>query len=167
MVTKADIKPQRGIRGEKFFLTQLDADVSAKTDAQVENFALRYTYAPIWTYQVPVGQSIILGPRDKVAIYIEDDEAAPAEWRNDQFVRIEVWDASLRRMQIALQCRYIQTKEEQDLELMGHLELIYPLRLKGGDWLYICGYSPNTIFTIDVSDSRFSLEATRVRPSIL
>jgi len=161
-----DVKAQREITGELFHLTQLVTDITEKTDAQCENFAIRYTYAPIWLYQVPVGQELILLPEHRVSIYIEDDEVSPAEWANNEHVRVEVWDADLRRMQIALQCRYITAKEEQDLDKMAHLEILQPLRLRAGDWIYICGYCPHTIYTIDVSDSRFSLEVIRVKPSM-
>ena len=165
MVTLA--RPKEVI-GELFRLTQAESGIVESTDSEVENFALRYTFAPIWKYQVPVDQELILLPDvHRFGAHIEDDEAASAEWRDDQFVRIEVWDATLRRMGIPYQARYVHSKEEQDTEKMARLELEDdPLRLKAGDWIYIMGYSPHTIYTIDVSDSRFSLEMVRVRTSM-
>lgn len=162
----ADIKDQREITGETFHLTQSTTDVTASTDSEVEDYALRYAYSPIWKYQVPVGQELILLPSHKCSIYLEDDEGGPAEWTDNQHVRVEVWDATLRRMQIVLQSRYVAVKEEQDSNKMARLELLQPLRLKAGDWIYFLGYSPTSIYTIDVSDSRFSLEMLRVKPSM-
>lgn len=151
--------------GELWRLTSEETDVTAKTDAEVTNFALRYTYAPIWLYQVPVGQELVLLPEHRFGCYIED-EGVPAEWLDTQHVRIEVWDATLRRMEIPLQLRYVQVKEMQDADKMAHLDILQPLWLKAGDWIYICGYSPNTVYTIDVSESFFTLELLRIRPSM-
>ena len=155
------------IIGEKFFLTQLEAGIVASSDAECENFAIQYTYAPIWKWQVPVNWDIVLLPEHKFGVHIEDDEAAPAEWRDDQLVRVEVWDANLDRMHIVYRGRYVQSKELQDKDKMTHLTITEPLWLKAGDWIYIMGYSPNTIYTIDVSDSYFSLETERARPTIM
>jgi len=156
----------REIIGEFFRLRESEDGVTSKTDAQCENFAIRYTFAPIWTYQVPIDQELVLLPEHRFGAHIEDDEAAPAEWTDNQFVRVEVWDATLRRMIIPFQARYVHSKELQDTELMARLELSEPLRLKAGDWIYIAGYCPHALYTIDVSDSYFSLEMLRVRPSL-
>ena len=153
---------------EIFRLTHLTTDITAKTDAQVENYACRYTFAPIWTYQVPINQAFVL-ERDEqfFGIYIEDDEVSAAEWRDDQQVRIEVWDATLQRMYIVYQGQYNQSKEEQDHTKMATYQIEEPYHIRSGDWIYISGYCPKTIYTIDVSDSRFSLEMTRIKPSII
>lgn len=158
------------IIGEFFRLTQAESGITASTDGECENYAIRYTFAPIWKYQVPVGQEFILLLEHKFVAYIEDDETSALEWLDTQHIRVEVWDATLKRMQIAFQGRYVESKETQDLDKMAHLDLIEPLRLKSGDWIYILGYCPNvnagTGYTIDVSDSFFSLECLRVRPTM-
>jgi len=159
--------PQRTIKGELFRLAPSTDGVISKTDAEVENYALRYTYAPIWEYQVPVGQEFIITPEHRLGAYIEDDETSPAEWRDDQKVRVEVWDAGKRKMQIVYQGMYMESKEMQDLTKMATLDLLTaPLLLKSGDWIVISGHSWRAIYTIDVSDSFFSLEVTRVRPGL-
>jgi len=159
--------PQRAIKGELFRLTPSTDGVTSKTDSEVENYALQYTYAPIWEYQVPVGQEFIITPEHRLGAYIEDDETSPAEWRDDQKVRVEVWDADKRKMQIVYQGMYMESKEMQDLTKMATLDLLTaPLLLKSGDWIVVAGYSWRSLYTIDVSDSFFSLEVTRVRPGL-
>ncbi len=157
----------RSIKSEIFYLTQ--ADATAQTDSQVENYALRYTYAPIWKYQVPVNQEFVLAPEHKLSVYIEDDESSPAEWRSTQKVRVEWWDASLKKMEIIWEGRYISCKEEQDQDKMARLDIIggEPLEVKSGDWIIIAGMSDDTLYTIDVSDSRFTLECRRFRPTLI
>ena len=156
---------QRTIAPELIRLTP--ALATAKTDTEVENFALRYTFAPIWIYQVPVGQEFLIKPEHRVGVYIEDDEAGPAQWRDDQKIRLEVWDPDLKRMQVVYQGMYVESKEMQDKDKMANLDLLdAPLHLPSGSWIYICGHAWSVIFTIDVSDSFFSLEVLRVRPSL-
>ncbi len=158
---------QRNIKSELFRLTPSETGITASTDSEVENYALRYTFAPIWKYQVPVGQEFIVLPTNVFGCYIEDDEAGAAEWRDEQQVRIECWDSGLKRMVIAYAGRYVESKDMQDKDKMAKLDLLdQPLHLKSGDWIYICGYSPSTIYTIDVSDSFFSMEINRVRQAL-
>lgn len=164
------VTDQRLVKGERFRLTQNTTDVSAKTDAQVENYAVRYSFAPIWTYQIPVNQHMVIEPKDRLSIYLENDEASSAEWGNPQKVRVVVWDATLKRSMIIYEGLYMESKEEQDDELMAHFDLHEgkPLLLNPGDWVYIegkCDDGTTAIYTIDVSDSRFSIEMTRVRLS--
>ena len=167
MVQAANAQAVRpAITGELFRLTQNTTGVTANTDATCENYAIRYSFAPIWYYQVQTFEELVITPEHRVSIYIQDDESSSAEWGDTQHVRVVVWDATMRRMQIVYQGRYMQAKEEQDLEKMAHLQMNEPVRLKAGDWIYIEGYCPNTIYTIDVSDSRFSLEMLRVRPTM-
>lgn len=162
------VSQQREIKGELFRLTINDA--TAKTDAECENYAIRYSYAPIWTYQIPVGQEFIVQPEHHVSIYIEDDEAGAAPWGDPQSVRVVVWDADKKRMQIIYEGRYMESKEMQDIQKMATFDLLKePLLLKSGDHIYIEGMCDNgttAIYTIDVSDSYFSLEMLRVRPGI-
>lgn len=159
--------PQREIKGELYRLTPSSDGVTAKSDSDVENFALRYTYAPIWIFQVPVGQEFVITPKHRFSAYIEDDEAGPAEWRGEQKVRVEVWDADLKKMAIVYAGLYVESKEMADTDKMARLDLLdAPLVLHSGDWIYICGMSWSTLYTIDVSDSFFSLEALRVRPGL-
>ena len=161
------VSPQREIKGELFRLTSKTTGITEKTDSEVENYALRYTFAPIWEYQVPVGQEFVIKPEHRFSAYIEDDEVSPAEWRDDQKVRVEVWDTSKRRMQIVYQGMYMESKELQDTELMARLDLLdVPLLLKSGDWIVIAGYSWRSLYTIDVSDSYFNLEVERIRPGL-
>jgi len=161
------ITKERDIAGELFRLTQLDSDISASSDSTCENWAIRYSFAPIWKWQVPVNQEIVLKPEHKFGAHIEDDEASSAVWTDIQFVRIEVWDAALKRCVIVYEGRFIQSKELQDRDKMAHLDIVNPVRLPAGSWIYILGKCPNSsIYTIDVSDSYFSLETTRVRPSL-
>ncbi len=158
---------KRNIKSELFRLTPSETGITASTDSEVENYALRYTFAPIWKYQVPVGQEFIVLPTNVFGCYIEDDEAGAAEWRDEQQVRIECWDSGLKRMVIAYAGRYVESKDMQDKDKMAKLDLLdQPLHLKSGDWIYICGYSPSTIYTIDVSDSFFSMEINRVRQAL-
>lgn len=163
MVTKA-----QQIIPELFRLTQTEADIVASTDAQCE-YTIRYDFATIWKYQVPVGQEFILLPEHKFVVYIEDDSTS-VEWLNTQFVQVRVLDATQKRIQIIYQGRYIESKETQDLDKMAHLDLIEPLRLKSGDWIYVLGECPTVNaggeYTIDVSDSLFSIECLRVRSSM-
>lgn len=162
--------PQREIKGELFRLTQETTGISEKTDAQCENYAIRYTYAPIWEYQVPVGQEFIILPTHRIGIHLEDDEASSAEWGDPQKVRVEIWDATKRRMRIAYDGLYMESKEMQDIDKMATLDLLdVPLHLASGDWIIIAGMCDNgttAIYTIDTSDSYFSLEVLRVRPGL-
>jgi len=161
------VRNEREIIGELFRLTQLSTGISAKTDAQCENYAIRYTFAPIWIWQVPVNQEIVLLPEHKFGAHIEDDESSSAVWTDIQSVRIEVKDASLKKTTIVYEGRYMQSKEMQDQDKMAHLDIMNPVRLPAGSWIYILGYSPSSsLYTIDVSDSYFSLETLRVRPSL-
>ena len=163
----AATSPQREIKGELFRLTQLVTGITASSDSEVENYALRYSFAPIWKFQVPVGQEFVIRPDHRVSIYIEDDEASPVEWRDDQKVRVEVWDADEKVMHIVYQGMYVESKEMQDGTKMATLDLLdAPLLLKSGDWIKIAGYSWRTLYTIDVSDSRFSIEVERIRPGL-
>ncbi len=156
---------QRVITPEMLRLTP--ALATAKSDSEVENFALRYTFAPVWIYQVPVGQEFLIKPEHRFSAYIEDDEAGAAEWSAEQKVRVEVWDPNLKRMQIVYQGLYVESKEMQDKDKMATLDLLdAPLYLPSGSWIYICGNAWSAIYTIDVSDSFFSLELLRVRPSL-
>lgn len=161
--------PQREIKGELFRLTQQDA--TAQTDAQVENYAVRYSYAPVWKYQVPVGQEFIILPTYRLSIYLENDESpTAAAWGDPQKVRVVAWDADEKRMQVIYQGLYVGSKEEQDIELMATFDLLdKPLHLKAGDWIWIegkCDDGTTAIYTIDVSDSRFSMEILRIRPGL-
>ena len=161
------VSPQREIKGELFRLTPSTDGVTAKTDSEAENFAIRYTFAPIWTLQIPVNQEFVITPEHTFSAHIEDDEVAPAEWRDDQKVRIEVWDASLQDMKVVYKGLYVESKEPQDTGKMARLDLLKaPLLLRSGSWIYICGYCWRAIYTIDVSDSYFSLEVIRVRPGL-
>ena len=158
---------QRTIKPELFRLTPSETGVTASTDSEVENYALRYTFAPIWKYQVPVGQEFIIEPGHWFGCYIEDDEAGAAEWRDDQKVRVECWDNGLKRMLIVYEGRYMESKDTQDKDKMANLDLLdAQLHLKAGSWIYISGYAPSTIYTIDVSDSFFSLDILRIRQAL-
>jgi len=160
----------RKIVSEAFWLTT--ANATAKTDAQCENFAIRYTFAPIWTYQVPVNNILLLKSSHHFYLHLEDDESTSAEWGDPQQVRLSVWDADLRKMQIIYQGRYVASKEMQDVEKMAVLDLIpagQELKLEEGAWIYIEGMCDNgttALYTIDVSDSHFSIETERVKPSL-
>lgn len=162
--------PQRKIEGELFRLTRNDA--TAQTDAYCENFAIRYAFADIWYYQVPVGQEFLIRPEDHVSIYLEDDEAGAAEWGDPQKVRVVVWDADKKKMQVIYEGLYIESKELSDIGKMATFDRLpndEPLHLKSGDWIQIEGKCDNAttgIYTIDVSDSYFSLEMLRVKPSM-
>lgn len=153
------------VKPETFFLTSSTTDIVAKTDSQVTNFASRYTFAPIWTYTVPVGQVLVMKPEHRFSAYIED-EGVPAEWLNTQQVRIEVWDADLRKMEIVYSGLYINSKEESDTEKMARLQINEPVLLQEGYQIFICGMADVTVYTIDVSASRFTLELERIRPSM-
>ena len=161
------IKDNRKIIGELFHLTQSETGISASSDTTVENYALRYAFAPIWKWQVPTTHELVLEPKHRFAAYIEDDETSALEWLDVQEVRVEVWDADLKRMWIVYEGRYMQSKEETDREKMMHVDIYDPLHLKAGDWVYVLGkaatVTAGTGYTIDVSDSRFTLELTRIR----
>ena len=154
------------VKAERFFLTSSTTDIVAKTDTQVTNFASRYTYAPIWTYTVPTGQVLVMKPEYRFSAYIEDEATPAAEWLDTQQVRIEVWDASKRKMQIPYYGLYLASKEETDLEKMARLQINDPILLQEGDQIFICGMADVTVYTIDVSASRFSLELERIKPSM-
>ena len=158
------VRPQIG--GELFRLRQSETGVTANTDATCENYAIRYSFAPIWYYQVQTYEELVITPEHRLSIYLEDDEGSSAEWGDTQFVRVVVWDATMKRMQIIYEGRYMQAKEEQDDEKMAHFQMNEPVRLRAGDFIYVEGKCPNTIYTIDVSDSRFSIEMLRVRPTM-
>ena len=154
------------IKGEAYRLHQGETGVTASTDAEVE-YTLRYDFAAIWKYQVPVNTELFIRPEDHLSMYIENDEAAPAEWRDDQFVRAAIWNPELTKMDIIHEGRYVETKETSDRNKMGHFSKIdAPYRVKPGDWIYLYGKSPFTIYTIDVSDSYFILECLRARPTM-
>lgn len=158
---------QREIKGELWRLTTSDA--TAKTDAQCENYAIRYSFAPIWTYQVPVGQELVALPAHRIGIYIEDDEGTSAEWGDPQKVRVVAWDAEMKRMQILYEGRYMESKEMQDLDKMATFDIAEPFRLKSGDHIYVegmCDDGTTALYTIDVSDSYFSIELLRVRAGL-
>jgi len=161
------VSEQREIKGELFRLTQNDA--TAKSDSDCENYAIRYSYAPIWTYQVPVDQEFIVKPEHRLGIYIEDDEGTSAEWGNAQKVRVVAWDADKKRMQILYEGFYMESKDLQDLDKMANFDIKEDVLLKSGDWIYVEGMCDNgttALYTIDVSDSYFSIELLRVRPGL-
>lgn len=162
------VSQQREVKGELFRLTA--ALASARTDAYCENLAIRYSFADIWYYQVPVGQEFIITPEHHVSVYIEDDETSPAAWGDPQKVRVVVWDADKTRMQVIYQGLYVESKEMQDIEKMATFDLLKePLLVKAGDWIQIegkCDNGTTALYTIDVSDSYFSLEMFRVRPGL-
>lgn len=153
------------IIGELFRLTNKTTDVTANTDAYCENYNIQYAFAPIWYYQVPVGQELVFLPEHKFYAYIEDD-GVPAEWLDTQKVRVELWSSDERKMEVLLLCRYVQVKESQERDLMIHLDVDRPMRAKAGDWIKIAGRCADTVYTIDVSVSYFTLECLRVRPSM-
>jgi len=158
---------QREIKGELFRLTT--ADATASTDSYCENYAIRYSFAPIWTYQVPVGQEFILLPEHRLGIHIEDDEASSAEWGDPQKVRVVAWDANKKRMQIIYEGRYMESKEMQDIDKMATFDILEPVHLKSGDHIQIeglCDDGTTALYTIDVSDSYFSLEMLRIRAGL-
>ena len=160
------IAAEEKLKGEFHRLFQGDSDVTAATDAAFENTG-RYDFAQIWKYQVPINTELIFLPEHHASVYIEDDEASPAEWADTENVRIAVWNPDLTRMEIIHEGRYMETKEVSDHDLMGYYNKVSePIRVKAGGWIYIYGKCPITIFTIDVSDSLFILECLRVRPSM-
>lgn len=162
------ISPQREIVGELFRLTT--ALATAKTDSQVENNAVRYSFSPIWIYQVPPMEEHIILPEHHVTIKLDDDESSSAEWTDAQQVRVVVWDADLKKMVIIYEGRYGESKDSQDIQKMATFDILKePLLLKGDDWIYVeglCNDGTTGLYTIDVSDSFFSLEMLRVRPGI-
>jgi hypothetical protein len=149
---------------ELYRITQDDGDVSAQTDAQVENHALRYAdpaYAPIWKYTVPEGFELVFDPTHKFYVYIEDDELEPAEWGDRQKIQLQYWSADLKQMLDFYKDFYEQCKEPTDIDKAAHYERA--IRAKAGDQIWICGKADVAIYTIDVSDSYFSLECDRFR----
>ncbi len=154
------------IVGELFRINNKTTDMNESSDTAAEDYAIRYSFAPIWWYQVPVGQEFVFLPTHLVSVYIEDDEGGPAEWKDTQKVRVELWSTDERRLEILLRCRYEQSKETQERDLMMHLDIDQPVRAKAGDWIKIAGQCADSIYTIDVSDSYFTLETLRVRPSM-
>ena len=165
-MANAVVKEARLPIEELFRLTQKESGITEQTDAYCENYNLRYAFADIWRYQVPENQVLVFKPEHRLSIRIEDDEAAPAEWGNTQEVRIEVWDTTLRKMVIIYEGLYIMSKEETDRDLMAHYEIDQPIYAPAGSWIFIRGRASVSIYTIDVSDSRFTLECSRVRPRL-
>ncbi len=159
------------IKEELFRLTQAESGITEATDAQCENYAIRYSFAPIWKWKVPVNNEIVILPSHRLSIYIENDEASPAAWADAQKVRVSVWSADLRKMSIIFQGRYMDAKELQDIDKMAHFQIPEEKSfwLKSGDWIWVEGMCDNgtaAIYTIDVSDSLFSMEMNRLRHSV-
>lgn len=163
---------QREIKGELFRLNQNTTGITESSDATCENWAIRYSFAPIWTWQVPVGQEVVITPEHRFGVYLKDDEGSAAEWHDAQKVRVVVWDADLKRMQIIYEGRYVESKEMQDDEKMARFDLLnQPIRLDAGDWIYIegmCDSGTAAVYTIDLDDDAcyFSMEMLRVRPTL-
>ena len=166
MVSKVVAKETRMPIEELFRLTQKESGIVEQADSYCENYNIRYAFADIWYYQVPENQVLVFKPEHRLSIRIEDDEAAPAEWGNTQEVRVEVWDAARRKMEILYEGLYIMSKEETDREKMAHYEIDEPIYAPAGSWIFIRGKCSVSIYTIDVSDSRFTLECERVRPRL-
>uniref|UniRef100_A0A6M3KU54 Uncharacterized protein n=1 Tax=viral metagenome TaxID=1070528 RepID=A0A6M3KU54_9ZZZZ len=160
------IAAEEKLKGEFYRLFQGETGISAASDAEFE-YTGQYDFAKIWSYQVPVNMELIILPDHRASVYIEDDESSSAEWADNEWVRIAVWNPDLTTMQVIHEGRYLETKETADVEKMGFYNKVSePVRIKAGGWIYVYGKCPFTIYTIDVSDSFFMLEMLRVRPSM-
>ena len=160
------IAAEETLKGEFYRLFQAETGIVAATDAAFE-LTGRYDFAVIWSYQVPVNTELIILPQHHASIYIEDDEASAAEWTGNQFVRIALWNPDQTIMEIIHESRYVETKEINDKTKMGfYNKVTEPKRVKPGGWIFIYGKCPYVLFTIDVSDSLFILEALRVKPTM-
>ena len=152
----------RKVVSELFRITATSPDITAKTDSQVENYALRYAFAPIWVYKVPQPFELVFSPgKHKFYVYIEDDEGGPAEWATRQEVQLQYWSADLRQMLAFYEGFYEEAKEQTDIDKAAHYERA--VHARPGDQIWICGRSSVTLYTIDVSGSHFTLECDMLR----
>lgn len=162
--TSPVILPIVPLEPEKFPINQNTLGVSTTASSDLINHAIRYSFAPIWKFLVPVDTQVIFRPGDKFYIHVKD--GAGVEWNDEQEIRIAFWNSVRRDFRIIYQGFYMDVKEPTDIDRMAEYQIAELHVVHGGGWVYIEGFAPIAPFTISSDLSHFSLDTQRVRPRI-
>ncbi len=151
---------------ERFPINQTTLGVTTTPSAALHNHNIRFSFAPVWRFQVPVDTQILFYPGDRFYIHLRDAAPTPVEWHHEQEVRIAFWNAVQREMRIIYQGFYMEVREANDVDRMAAYQITELHIVPGGGWVHIEGLAPITPFTINSAVSHFSLDTRRIRPRI-
>ncbi len=151
---------------EKFPINQTTLGVTTTPIVDLHNHAIRFSFAPIWRFRVPVDTQVIFRPGDRFYIHIRDGAPTPVEWHGEQEVRISFLNAAQRDMKVVYQGFYMEVREANDIDRMAIYQIAELHVVPGGGWVFIEGFAPIAPFTINSAVSHFSLDTQRIRPRI-
>ena len=157
-------QPEMEPEMERFSISQTTEGVITTPNVDLINHAIRYSFAPIWRYQVPVNTQIVFRPGDRFYLQIKD--GVGTEWSDEQEVQIIFWNAVKKELRVVFTGFYMDVKEPVDIDRMAMYQITQPHVVPGGGWIYLEGLAPIAPHTIDSAISHFSLETQRVRQRI-
>ncbi|MBT9138566.1 MAG: hypothetical protein DDT31_01135 [Syntrophomonadaceae bacterium] len=149
---------------EKFPINQTTPGVTITPIAELHKHAIRFSFAPIWRFRVPVDTQVIFRPGDRFYLHIRD--GANVEWHGEQEVRISFLNAAQREMRVIYQSFYMEAREANNIDLMATYQIAELHVVPGGGWVFIEGFAPITPHTINSLVSHFSLDTYRIRQRI-